>query len=41
MVYHHRGLVIHESDGIHLSTASDAIDAQIVASRLLADRIIR
>ena len=41
MVYHGRGFVIHESDGIHLSTASDAIDATLVTHRLLADRLIR
>lgn len=40
MVYHGRGFVIHEADGIHLSTASDAIDAAFVVRRLLADRII-
>jgi lysophospholipase L1-like esterase len=41
MVYGGHGFVIHESDGIHLSTASDAIDATIVTHRLLADRVIR
>jgi lysophospholipase L1-like esterase len=41
MVYHGHGFVIHESDGIHLSTASDAIDATIMVHRLLADRVIR
>jgi lysophospholipase L1-like esterase len=41
MVYHGHGLVIHESDGIHLSTASDVIDASIITRRLLADHIIR
>jgi lysophospholipase L1-like esterase len=40
MVYHGHGFVIHESDGIHLSTASDAIDATMVTHLLLADRII-
>jgi lysophospholipase L1-like esterase len=41
MVYHGHGFVIHESDGIHLSTASDAIDARMVTRRLLVDRVIR
>jgi hypothetical protein len=41
MVYRGHGFVIHESDGIHLSTASDAIDARIFTRRLLADRVIR
>jgi hypothetical protein len=41
MSYHGRGLVIHEPDGIHLSTASDAIDAATVVGRLRADRLIR
>jgi hypothetical protein len=41
MVYHGHGFVIHEPDGIHLSTASDAIDATIATRRLLADRVIR
>ena len=40
MVYHGHGFVIHEPDGIHLSTAADAIDATMVTHRLLADRII-
>src|SRR5262249_37663143 len=41
MVYHGQGLVIHESDGIHLSTAADRIDASLVVRRLLHDRLIR
>ena len=41
MVYQGHGFVIHEPDGIHLSTASDAIDAGIVTRRLLADHVIR
>jgi lysophospholipase L1-like esterase len=41
MVYHGHGFVIHESDGVHLSTASDTIEARIVTQRLLADRVIR
>jgi len=41
MVYHGHGFVIHEPDGVHLSTASDAIDATIVTQRLLADHVIR
>jgi hypothetical protein len=41
MVYHGHGFVIHEPDGIHLSTASDKIDASFVVRRLLHDRLIR
>jgi hypothetical protein len=41
MTYHGEGLVIHESDGIHLSAASDAIAARLVLARMLADRVIR
>jgi hypothetical protein len=41
MVYHGRGFVIHESDGIHLSTAADQIDASLVVRRMLDDRLIR
>ena len=41
MTYHGRGFVIHESDGIHLSTAADHIDASLVVRALRADRIIR
>lgn len=41
MVYRGQGFVIHEADGIHLSTASDVIDAQIVTRRLLTDRVLR
>jgi hypothetical protein len=41
MFYRGHGFVIHESDGIHLSSTSDAIDASIVTRRLIADRVIR
>ncbi|MGH2930181.1 MAG: hypothetical protein ACRDL8_18400, partial [Solirubrobacteraceae bacterium] len=41
MVYRNRGFVIHESDGIHLSSASDAVAAQLLVRRLLADHVIR
>jgi hypothetical protein len=41
MSYRGHGFTIHESDGIHLSTASDAIDAAIVTQRLRADHLIR
>ena len=41
MTYHGRGFVIHESDGIHLSTASDTIAARLVTDRLRADHVIR
>jgi hypothetical protein len=41
MTYRGRGFVIHESDGVHLSTAANAIAASLVAARLRADRVIR
>jgi lysophospholipase L1-like esterase len=41
MVYHGHGFVIHEPDGIHLSTAADKIDASLVVRRLLQDGLIR
>jgi hypothetical protein len=41
MVYRGHGFVIHESDAIHLSTASDAVAARLVVRKLLADHIIR
>lgn len=41
MVYRGHGFVIHEPDGIHLSTAADTIDASFVVRRLLHDRVIR
>jgi lysophospholipase L1-like esterase len=41
MVYHGHGFVIHEPDGIHLSTAADRIDASLVVRRLSHDRLIR
>jgi lysophospholipase L1-like esterase len=41
MDYHGHGLVIHESDGVHLSIASDTIAARLVIAHLRADRIIR
>jgi hypothetical protein len=41
MTYHGHGFVIHESDGIHLSTAADQVAAGLVAARLLRDRVIR
>jgi hypothetical protein len=41
MVYRGHGFVIHESDGIHLSTASDAVAARLFIRKLLADHIIR
>lgn len=41
MTYHQQGFVIHESDGIHLSTASDQVAAGLVVGQLLADRVIR
>jgi lysophospholipase L1-like esterase len=41
MSYQGRGFVIHQPDGIHLSFASDAVVAQLVVQRLIADRVIR
>jgi hypothetical protein len=41
MTYQGRGFVIHESDGVHLSTASDTVAAQLVVHQMLADHIIR
>jgi hypothetical protein len=41
MVYRDHGFVIHEPDGIHLSTEADRIDASFVVRRLLHDRLIR
>jgi hypothetical protein len=40
MTYHGRGFVIHESDGVHLSAASDSVAAALVVDRLRADHII-
>jgi hypothetical protein len=33
--------VIHESDGVHLSTAADSVAAQLVVQHMLSDRLIR
>jgi hypothetical protein len=41
MTYAGHSFVIHEADGIHLSAASDAIVAQLVTRRLIADRVVR
>jgi lysophospholipase L1-like esterase len=41
MVYQGHGFTIHESDGIHLSAASDAVAATMVTRRLVADHVIR
>ena len=41
MTYAGHGLTIHEADGIHLSAASDAILAQLIAHRLVSDRVVR
>ncbi len=40
MTYHGHGFTIHESDGIHLSTASDTVAATLLTQQLLADHII-
>jgi lysophospholipase L1-like esterase len=40
MSYRGRGFVIHESDGVHLSTTANDVAASLVVRRLLADRII-
>jgi lysophospholipase L1-like esterase len=41
MTYGGRGFVIHESDGIHLSVASDQVAADVFQHQLLRDRVIR
>lgn len=41
MSYHGHGFVIHETDGIHLSTASDHVAADLLVRQLIADRVIR
>ncbi|MGH3411764.1 MAG: hypothetical protein ACRDPH_01620 [Marmoricola sp.] len=41
MSYRGRSFTIHESDGIHISAAADAVAAQLVLRRLTADHIIR
>lgn len=41
MTYHGQGFGIHESDGIHLSPASDRIAAALILSQLRKDRVIR
>jgi lysophospholipase L1-like esterase len=41
MTYQGRGFVIHESDGVHLSVASDTVAATLVVHQMLADHIIR
>jgi hypothetical protein len=40
MTYQGHGFVIHESDGVHLSAASDEIAARLVVKQLIADRVI-
>ncbi|MHB8694772.1 MAG: DUF459 domain-containing protein [Solirubrobacteraceae bacterium] len=41
MVYRGNGFVIHEADGIHLSSASDLLAAELLTRRLITDHIIR
>jgi lysophospholipase L1-like esterase len=41
MTYQGRGFVIHESDGVHLSVASDTVAATLVVHQMLADHVIR
>jgi lysophospholipase L1-like esterase len=41
MVYRGHAFTIHESDGVHLSAASDAVAANLLTRRLLADHVIR
>jgi lysophospholipase L1-like esterase len=41
MTYSGHGFVIHEPDGIHLSTASDQVAATLLSRRLLTDRVLR
>jgi lysophospholipase L1-like esterase len=41
MTYQGQGFVIHESDGVHLSTSADRVAAELVMHQMLADRLIR
>jgi hypothetical protein len=41
MTYHGHGFVIHESDGVHLSIAADAVATQLVINQMRADHVIR
>jgi lysophospholipase L1-like esterase len=41
MTYQGQGFVIHESDGVHLSTAADRVAALLMVHQMLANRLIR
>lgn len=41
MTYKSHSFTIHESDGIHISAAADAVAAQLVLARLRSDHVIR
>ncbi len=41
MTYHGHGFVIHEPDGVHLSTSADAVANQLVINQMRADHVIR
>lgn len=41
MTYNGQGFVIHEPDGVHLSTAADGVAAQLVVRQMIADRLIK
>jgi lysophospholipase L1-like esterase len=41
MTYHGQGFVIHEPDGVHLSTSADGVAAGLVVDQMRADHLIR
>jgi hypothetical protein len=41
MTYHGQGFVIHEADGVHLSTSADGVAARLVVDQMRADHLIR
>jgi uncharacterized protein len=41
MTYHGQGFVIHEPDGVHLSTAADGVAARLVVDQMRAEHLIR
>jgi hypothetical protein len=41
MTYRGQGFVIHESDGIHLSSASDQVAAALLTRQMVADHLVR
>jgi lysophospholipase L1-like esterase len=40
MTYHGQTFTIHEPDGVHLSASADAVLAQLIERRLIADHVI-